>query len=58
MVTLLPIFILLSASFSYLILSLLVLVLVYSKHRENVTRLARGQENPWQRDRFVLNEGS
>jgi glycerol-3-phosphate acyltransferase PlsY len=55
MVTLLPIFILLSGAFSYLILSLLVLALVYSKHRENIIRVARGQENPWQRDRFVLN---
>jgi glycerol-3-phosphate acyltransferase PlsY len=55
MVTLLPIFILFSGAFSYLILSLLVLALVYSKHRENIIRVARGQENPWQRDRFVLN---
>ena len=50
LVTVLPLFILLSGSFSYLILSLLVLALVYSKHRENILRVARGEENPWQRE--------
>lgn len=55
MVTLLPIFILISGAFPYLILSLIVMVLVYSKHRENVLRLARGQENPWQKDKYILN---
>jgi len=55
MVTLLPIFIVISGAFSYLILSLIVMGLVYSKHRENILRLARGQENPWQKDKYVLN---
>ncbi|MBS3780489.1 MAG: glycerol-3-phosphate 1-O-acyltransferase PlsY [Desulfovermiculus sp.] len=55
MVTLLPIFILISGAFSYLILSLIVMALVYSKHRENILRLARGQENPWQKDKYILN---
>ncbi|MFO7876767.1 MAG: glycerol-3-phosphate 1-O-acyltransferase PlsY [Desulfovermiculus sp.] len=54
MVTVLPLFILFAGSFSYLILSLIVMVLVYSKHRENILRLAKGQENPWQKDKYVL----
>jgi glycerol-3-phosphate acyltransferase PlsY len=54
MVTVLPLFILLAGSFSYLILSLIVMVLVYSRHRENILRLAKGQENPWQKDKYVL----
>ncbi len=54
MITVLPLFILLSGAFSYLILSLIVMVLVYSKHRDNVMRLARGQELAWQKDKYVL----
>jgi glycerol-3-phosphate acyltransferase PlsY len=54
LVTVLPLFILLAGSFSYLILSLLVLLLVYAKHRENILRVARGEENPWQRKDYAV----
>ncbi|MFP4048568.1 MAG: glycerol-3-phosphate 1-O-acyltransferase PlsY [Desulfovermiculus sp.] len=54
MVTVLPLFILFAGSFSYLILSLIVMGLVYSKHRDNILRLAKGQEHPWQKDKYVL----
>jgi len=47
LVTLLPLFILISGNFGVLLLSLLVMFLVYSKHRENILRLARGEEQPW-----------
>jgi glycerol-3-phosphate acyltransferase PlsY len=49
LVTALPVFIVLSGGFSYLVLSLAVLVLVYWKHRDNIVRLARGEENPWRK---------
>ncbi len=52
MVTVLPIFMLLSGHFSYLILSLIVLLLVYSKHRDNIIRLAKGEEHPWRKSKF------
>ena len=55
MVTILPLFILLAGNFAYIILSLLIMILVYSKHRDNIARLARGEEYPWQRDKYVLN---
>lgn len=45
----LPLFILLSANFEFLALSLVVLVLVFAKHRDNIVRLARGEEKSWRR---------
>jgi glycerol-3-phosphate acyltransferase PlsY len=53
LVTALPVFILLSGTFSLLVLSLAVLVLVYWKHRDNILRLARGEEHPWKKDQFA-----
>ncbi|MCF8086364.1 MAG: glycerol-3-phosphate 1-O-acyltransferase PlsY [Desulfohalobiaceae bacterium] len=49
LVTSLPLFILLAGDFGFLILSLLVCVLVFAKHRENILRLARGEENTWRK---------
>mgnify|MGYP006280514795 CR=1 FL=1 len=43
----LPVFILLSGAVAYLPLSLVVLVLIYHKHRENILRLAKGEEHSW-----------
>ena len=49
MVATLPIFILIFGQFSYLILSLIVMALVFSKHKDNILRLIRGEENPWKK---------
>ena len=43
----LPLFILLSGEFAALLLSLVVLLLVFHKHRDNILRLARGEEHSW-----------
>ncbi|MFW6415124.1 MAG: glycerol-3-phosphate 1-O-acyltransferase PlsY [Thermodesulfobacteriota bacterium] len=49
LVTLLPLFILVSGNFGMVIASVIVMFLVYGKHRENILRLARGEEQPWQK---------
>jgi len=48
LMTSLPIFVFLSGDFSVLILALIIMAMVISKHRENIVRLARGHEIPWQ----------
>jgi glycerol-3-phosphate acyltransferase PlsY len=45
----LPLFILLAGDFGFLVLSLVVCVLVFAKHRENILRLARGEEKTWRK---------
>jgi len=45
----LPLFILLAGQFEFLLLSLVVCFLVFIKHRENILRLARGEEQAWRR---------
>lgn len=47
MVTVLPLFVILCGQFSYLILSLIILFLIYNKHKDNILRLAKGEESPW-----------
>jgi glycerol-3-phosphate acyltransferase PlsY len=42
-------FILLAGDFGFLVLSLVVCVLVFAKHRENILRLARGEEKTWRK---------
>lgn len=53
LITILPLFLLFTAQFSFFLLGLLALLLIYSRHKENILRLARGQENPWSRKRFL-----
>jgi glycerol-3-phosphate acyltransferase PlsY len=43
----LPVFIIVFLDWPYLVLSLLVMLLIYGKHRENIVRLARGEEKTW-----------
>lgn len=43
----LPVLLLLSGNIAYLPLSLIVLILVFHKHRDNILRLAAGKEHSW-----------
>jgi len=47
LVTLMPITLLLSGNYGFLALSLVIMILVFSRHRENILRLARGEEKTW-----------
>lgn len=52
LVTATPIIFILSGHWELLPVSLVIMVLVYWSHRENIKRLARGEEKPWQRKKF------
>lgn len=52
LVTATPIIFALAGRWDLLPLALIVMVLVYWSHRENIQRLARGEEKPWQRKKF------
>ncbi|SDB02424.1 acyl-phosphate glycerol-3-phosphate acyltransferase [Desulfonatronum thiosulfatophilum] len=47
LVTLMPILLLLTGMYNFLPLSLLVMILVYARHKDNIQRLAKGEEQPW-----------
>ncbi len=49
LVTALPVLLLLSGRFTQFLLALVVMAFVYWKHRENIARLARGEEKPWRK---------
>lgn len=49
LVTLLPLFTVVSGHFGMIIVTVIVMFLVYGKHRENIIRLARGEEQSWQK---------
>ncbi len=49
LVTLLPVMLLFGGYFGYIPLALVVMVLVFWSHRENIQRLARGEEKPWRK---------
>lgn len=44
-----PLLLLISGDFTYFLAAFVVMALIYAKHRENIARLARGQEKPWRR---------
>jgi glycerol-3-phosphate acyltransferase PlsY len=44
-----PVLLLISGDLTYFLAALAVMILVYAKHRENIARLARGEEKPWRR---------
>lgn len=43
----LPVFMILTGNFAYVPVALVVMVLLFWRHKENIYRLARGEENPW-----------
>jgi acyl phosphate:glycerol-3-phosphate acyltransferase len=47
LVTLMPIFMLLTESYSLLPVTLIIMALVYSRHKDNIQRLAQGEEQSW-----------
>ncbi len=47
LVTLLPVLLLVSGAWGPLPLAILVMILVYYAHRDNIRRLLRGEEKPW-----------
>ncbi|GFM31665.1 glycerol-3-phosphate 1-O-acyltransferase PlsY [Desulfovibrio subterraneus] len=49
LVTVMPLLLFLGGGWSYIPLSLVVMALVYWTHRENIGRLARGEEKAWQK---------
>lgn len=53
LVTLMPITLLLSGNYGFLALSLVIMILVFSRHRENILRLARGEEKTWRHSAYT-----
>ncbi len=43
----LPVFIFLTGNFAFVPVALVVMVLLFWRHKDNIHRLARGEENPW-----------
>jgi len=43
----LPILMLLTGNFGFIILALVVAVIIFVKHKENIARLKKGEEKPW-----------
>lgn len=43
----LPVFMALTGNFAYVPVALVVMVILFWRHKENIYRLARGEENPW-----------
>jgi len=43
----LPVFMILTGNFAYVPVALVVMVILFWRHKENIYRLARGEENPW-----------
>lgn len=49
LVVVLPLLLLFSGQFTYLLFALVVMVLVFWRHRDNIQRLSRGEEKPWRK---------
>lgn len=49
MVTIIPLTLLLKGQFGLLPLALIVMVLIFWKHKENIERLRKGEENSWKK---------
>jgi len=43
----LPVFMVLTGNFGYVPVALIVMVILFWRHKDNIYRLARGEENPW-----------
>ena len=49
LVMIMPIFMLFQKGFIYFLVSLIIMLLVINKHRENIVRVLKGQENTWKK---------
>ncbi len=49
-VSIMPITFILGFKFSYIPLCLIIVCFIYSRHKENILRLAKGIENPWKKN--------
>lgn len=56
LVTALPILLLLSGNFTYCLFALGAMALVYWRHRDNISRLAKGEEKPWRKGKYKEQE--
>lgn len=52
----LPVLSLLSGNIELLPVSLIIMLLIFWKHRENIQRLSSGQEKPWRRSKYAEGE--
>jgi len=43
----LPVFMVITGNFAFVPVALVVMVILFWRHKENIHRLARGEENPW-----------
>ncbi|MFI3272337.1 MAG: glycerol-3-phosphate 1-O-acyltransferase PlsY [Pseudomonadota bacterium] len=57
LVTATPIALILAGRWELVPVSLIIMVLVYWSHRENIGRLSRGEEKPWQRKKYQAEAG-
>lgn len=49
LVLIMPIFMIFQKGFVYFILSILIMLLVLNRHRDNIVRVLKGQENTWKK---------
>ena len=56
LVTALPVLLLVSGNITYCLFALGAMALVYWRHRDNIMRLAQGEEKPWRKGKYEEND--